>query len=55
MRNLISEGQLDSEGHTTTFGTLYMTSSYRDMMIVVDNIEKFELWHLRLGHMSERG
>ena len=34
---------------------LYMTSSCRDMVAVVDNTEKTELWHNRLGHMSEKG
>ena len=75
MRNLISIGQLDDEGYTTTFGdgawkvskgamvvargnktgTLYMTTSCRDMVAVVDSTAKTELWHNRLGRMSENG
>lgn len=75
MRNLISVGQLDAEGHTVTFGgdtwkitkgamvvargtktgTLYMTSSVRDTIAMVDAKVDTNLWHRRLGHMSEKG
>ncbi|KAE8708902.1 Detected protein of unknown function [Hibiscus syriacus] len=41
-RNLISVGQLDGEGYSTTFS-------------VVDADGKSNLWHQRLGHMSEKG
>ncbi|KAE8718794.1 cytochrome P450 71A9-like [Hibiscus syriacus] len=41
-RNLISVGQLDGEGYNTTF-----SGSYAD--------GKSNLWHKRLGHMSEKG
>ena len=75
MRNLILVGQLDSDGHIMTFGSiswkvtkrdmvkargqnsgmLYITSRYRDVVDVIDNTENIELWHCRLGHMSENG
>ncbi|KAE8685157.1 Expansin-A8 [Hibiscus syriacus] len=41
-RNLISVGQLDGEGYSTTFS-------------VADADGKSNLWHQRLGHMSEKG
>ena len=34
--------------------TLYMTSSSRDMVFVVDSNANLDLWHCRLGHMSEK-
>lgn len=75
MRNLISVGQLDGEGHNVSFGnsawkvtkgamvvarghktgTLYMTSTCRDTVAAVDSQKNTELWHCRLGHMSEKG
>ena len=36
-------------------GTLYMTSSPRDTIAVVDVSTDTSLWHRRLGHMSEKG
>ena len=36
-------------------GTLYMTSSPRDTIAVVDGSIDTSLWHRRLGHMSEKG
>ena len=42
-----------ARGHKTR--TLYMTSSCRDMVAILDNTKKTELWHCRLGHMSEKG
>ncbi|KAL6325362.1 hypothetical protein AAG906_023207 [Vitis piasezkii] len=36
-------------------GTLYMTSSPRDTIAVVDASTDTSLWHRRLGHMSEKG
>ena len=35
-------------------GTLYMTSSPRDTIAVVDASTDTSLWHRRLGHMSEK-
>ena len=34
--------------------TLYMASSSRDMVFVVDNNANLDLWHCRLGHISEK-
>ena len=36
-------------------GTLYMTSSPRDKIAVAKISIDTSLWHLRLGHMSEKG
>ncbi|RVW86112.1 Retrovirus-related Pol polyprotein from transposon TNT 1-94 [Vitis vinifera] len=36
-------------------GTLYMTSSPRDTIVVADASTDTSLWHRRLGHMSEKG
>ena len=36
-------------------GTLYMTSSPRDIITVADASTDTSLWHRRLGHMSEKG
>uniref|UniRef100_A0A0D3E6W1 GAG-pre-integrase domain-containing protein n=1 Tax=Brassica oleracea var. oleracea TaxID=109376 RepID=A0A0D3E6W1_BRAOL len=36
-------------------GTLYMTTSYQDTVVVVENAKQTKLWHCRLGHMSEKG
>ena len=36
-------------------GTLYMTSSPRDKIAVAKISTDTSLWHLRLGHMSEKG
>ena len=36
-------------------GTLYMMTSYRDMVAIVENNEKNELWNNKFGHMSEKG
>ena len=75
LRNLISVGQLDDEGHHVTFncggwkvtkgamvvargtktGTLYVGSNCRDTVAVADKTASTELWHHRLGHMSEKG
>ena len=35
--------------------TLYMTSSPRDTIIVVEASTDTNLWHRKLGHMSEKG
>ena len=36
-------------------GTLYMTSSPRDIIAVDNACTDTSLWHCRLGHMSEKG
>ena len=36
-------------------GTLYMTSSPRDTIVVTKEGTDVSLWHRRLGHMSEKG
>ena len=36
-------------------GTLYMTSSPRDTIVVADASIDISLWHRRLGPMSEKG
>ena len=36
-------------------GTLYMTLSPRDTIVVADASTDTSLWHCRLGHMSEKG
>ena len=36
-------------------GTLYMTSTPRDTIAVVEASTDASLWHRRLGHMSEKG
>ena len=36
-------------------GTLYMTSSPRDIIAVADASTNTSLWHRRLGYMSEKG
>ena len=36
-------------------GTLYMTSSLRDTIVVAEVSTDTSLWHRRLGHMSEKG
>ena len=36
-------------------GTLYMTSSLRDTIVVTEVSTDTSLWHRRLGHMSEKG
>ena len=75
MRNLISAGQLNDEGHNVVFnnggwkvtkgamvvargkktGTLYVNSSCRIIITIADNSMTSDLWHYRLGHMSEKG
>ena len=75
MRNLISVGQLDDEGHNGVFnnggwkvtkgaivvargnktGTLYVNSSCKSRIAVADNSVSSDLWHYRLGHISEKG
>jgi len=42
-----------AQGHKT--GTLYMTKNMRDRAAVIDASVNSKLWHLRLGHMSEKG
>lgn len=74
-KNLISVGQLASEGYTTNFqgdnwkiskgamtiahgkksGTLYMTASACCSIAVAIGNENSNMWHQRLGHMSEKG
>ena len=41
--------------HGKKTGTLYMTSSPRDIIAVADASTDTSLWHRRLGHMSEKG
>ena len=36
-------------------GTLYMTSSPRDTIVVAEASTDTSIWHRRLGHMSEKG
>jgi hypothetical protein len=36
-------------------GTLYMTTSPRDTIVVAEAGTDTNLWHRRLGHMSEKG
>ena len=36
-------------------GALYMTSSPRDTIVVADASTNTNLWHRRLGHISEKG
>ena len=36
-------------------GTVYMTSSSRDIITVAEASTNASLWHCRLGHMSEKG
>lgn len=36
-------------------GTLYMTINFRDTTAVVDTSVNSKLWHLKLGHMNEKG
>ena len=36
-------------------GTLYMTSSPRDIIAVTEASIGTSLWHRKLGHMSEKG
>ncbi|BBH07646.1 Toll-Interleukin-Resistance domain family protein [Prunus dulcis] len=74
-KNLISVGQLASEGYTTIFhgddwkiskgammvargkksGTLYMTAGARCSIAIAAGNEYPNMWHQRLGHMSEKG
>ena len=42
-----------AHGHKT--GILYMTTNSRDTIVVADTGADSKLWHLRLGHMSEKG
>jgi hypothetical protein len=41
-----------AQGQNT--GTLYMTTYMRDTIAVVDASVEADLWHQRLGHMSEK-
>ena len=36
-------------------GTLYMTSSPRDIIAVAEVSTNTSLWHCKFGHMSEKG
>jgi hypothetical protein len=36
-------------------GTLYMTTDMRDTIAIADASAEADLWHQRLGHMSEKG
>ena len=40
--------------HVKKTSTLYMTSSPRDTIAVVEVGTNANLWHRRLGHMSEK-
>jgi hypothetical protein len=40
-------------GHKTS--TLYMTTNNKDIVAIVDTNADSKLWHLKLGHMSEKG
>ena len=35
-------------------GTLYVNSSHRSTIVAVDTTVSFDLWHYRLGHISEK-
>jgi hypothetical protein len=49
----VSEGaKFLAHGHKT--GTLYMTMNNKDIIVVADMGVDSTLWHLRLGHMSEK-
>ncbi|KAL2232590.1 UNVERIFIED_CONTAM: Retrovirus-related Pol polyprotein from transposon TNT 1-94 [Sesamum indicum] len=74
-RNLISVGQLDSDGFHMTFGdakwkisrgamtlarglksgTLYMAGGSSSNIPFAGTVSQANLWHNRLGHMSEKG
>ena len=41
--------------HGKKTGTLYMTSSPRDTITIVDASIDTSLWYHRLGHISEKG
>ena len=41
--------------HGKKEGTLYMTMNNRDAVVAVDENEDSNLWHQRLGHMSQKG
>ena len=45
-------GRIMAHGHKT--GTLYMTTNNRDIVAVAAMSVDSKLWHLRLGHMSEK-
>ena len=36
-------------------GTLYMTMNNKDIVAIANTSANSKLWHLRLGHMSEKG
>ena len=40
-------------GHKTS--TLYMTTNSKDIIVVTDTSADSKLWHLSLGHISEKG
>jgi hypothetical protein len=42
-----------AHGYKTS--TLYMTTNIRDIVAVADASANSKLWHLKLGHMSEKG
>jgi hypothetical protein len=49
----VSKGaRILAHGYKT--GTLYMTMNSRDTITVADNGADSKLWHIRLGHMSEK-
>ncbi|KAE8664146.1 Serine-threonine protein kinase [Hibiscus syriacus] len=54
-RNLISVGQLDGEGYSTTFSGCEWKITKGALVIARDADGKSNLWHQRLGHMSEKG
>ncbi|KAE8675966.1 hypothetical protein F3Y22_tig00111640pilonHSYRG00200 [Hibiscus syriacus] len=56
-RNLIYVGQLDGEGFSTTFSGCEWKITKGALVIarVADVDGKSNLWHQRLGHMSEKG
>ena len=75
IRNLVSVGQLDDEGHNVVFNngswkvtkgamvvtrgkktrTLYVNSNCRSTIADTDDSVTSDLWHYKLGHMSEKG
>jgi hypothetical protein len=50
----VSKGaRILAHGYKT--GILYMTTNNRDTIAIADKGADSKLWHLRLGHMSEKG
>jgi hypothetical protein len=41
--------------HVYKTGTLYMTTNSRDTIVVANTGSDTKLWHIRFGHMNEKG